>query len=90
MAAETVTPTDAPPTYLPNHYTAADLADAKGVTPGAIHRDLHRQRAGKPGVVPQPDPPRKGPGPLSRALLWSVDRADVAAFIADPSVTVWK
>lgn len=83
------------PRFLAGVYTVAEIAEIKGVTPGAIHRDLHRTRKGdRPGVVPAPDaerdPALEPPGPLSRVLVWSVDRADVQVFLADPTLTVWK
>lgn len=83
------------PRFLAGAYTVAEIAEIKGVRSGAIHRDLYRTRKGdRPGVVPAPDAERKAavepPGPLSRVLAWSADRADVRAFLDDPTVVVWQ
>jgi hypothetical protein len=94
MPAKTKTLAVPAPKSMPAHYTVEDIAEAKGVTPSAVHRDLHRGRrfgglcAG--AVVPAPDPAGERPPPFARILLWSVDREDVQAFLADPSVVVWK
>lgn len=87
---KTATPAVPAPKSMPAHYTVEDIAEVKGVTPSAVHRDLHRQRSWKTGVVPAPDPVEARPHPFGRILLWSADREDVRAFLADETVTVWR
>ena len=93
MPAKSTTPAVPAPKFVPTHYTAADIAEIKGVTPEAIHRDLGRGRRGVTGtgaVVPVPDPVSERPYPFARILTWAADREDVLAFLGDPSVVPWR
>ena len=74
----------------PSHYTSTDLADAKGVSVGAISRALYRARiavaAGGPRPVGSPPEPDEG----SRPLRWSADRPDIKRWLADDTARVWR